>query len=100
MSVLQLFAQLFDIAADAITALRAENERQAREIANARRTAEYWKREHLAANAAAERVEAERDALRELLREVLHATSCNMSMDMYAKVCAALDAARAKVGKP
>ena len=32
-------------------------------------------------------------ALRELLRRVLHATSANMSMDMYAEVCRAIDSA-------
>lgn len=113
-----------------IAALRAENERQARERSDmsidiekyrneiaklkserdaAQRagvtTANYWmERAELAEDqrertrdvwaTRAERAEAECEKLRELLRKVLHATSPNMSMDMYAKVCAAIDAAR------
>lgn len=52
-----------------------------------------------AADALARLAAVERDAerMRALLREVLHATSPNMSMDMYAKVCAAIAARKGEV---
>lgn len=78
--------QACEEAADRIAALTAEVDEDNAEIASLCEAAER-------AESALAACEAREKALRELLRRALHATSANMSMDMYAEVCRAIDSA-------